>query len=39
MYGVGVVVTELMHDFGNAVMVAFGEGGSYGGFEAARILY
>ena len=38
MYGVGVVVAELMHDFGDAVMVAFGEGGSDGGFKAVRIL-
>lgn len=38
VYGVGVVVAELMHDFGDAVMVALGEGGSDGGFEAVKIL-
>jgi hypothetical protein len=32
-------MAELMDDFGDAVMVAFGERGSDGGFEAARILY
>jgi hypothetical protein len=38
MYGVGVVVAELMDDFGDAVMVAFGKGGSDGGFEAVKVL-
>jgi hypothetical protein len=38
MYGVCVVVTELMHDFGDAVMVAFGKGGSDGGFETVKVL-
>jgi len=36
--GVGIVVTELMYNFGDAVMVAFGEGGPDGGFKAVRVI-
>lgn len=38
MYGIGVVVAELMYDFGDAVMVAFGKGGSDSGFETVKVL-
>lgn len=35
--GVGIVVTELMHDFGDSIMVAFSEGRPDGGLETVRV--
>jgi hypothetical protein len=36
--GISVFMAELMHDPGNAIMVAFGEAGSDGSFESGRVV-
>jgi len=36
--GISVLMAKLMHDPGNAIMVAFGEAGSNGSFKPGEIV-
>jgi hypothetical protein len=36
--GISIVMAELMHNFGDSVMVAFGEGGPDGCFKTVNVL-